>query len=62
MPLSEEYYFPCPYCTSENSLLVDFTAGYHQEFITDCEICCRPISIRLQLDEESVLSFDASTE
>ncbi|MGE0268249.1 MAG: CPXCG motif-containing cysteine-rich protein [Candidatus Omnitrophota bacterium] len=62
MPVSEEYYFSCPYCASENSLLVDFTAGRHQKFITDCEICCRPILVRLQLDEENVLSFDASTE
>lgn len=62
MPISEDYYYACPYCASENSLLVDFTAGPYQEFITDCEICCRPISIRLHLGEGTVLSFEALTE
>jgi len=62
MPVSEEYYYSCPYCGSKNSLLVDFTAGPSQEFITDCEICCRPISIRLHLDGDEILSFEALTE
>ncbi|MBP9854615.1 MAG: CPXCG motif-containing cysteine-rich protein [Candidatus Omnitrophica bacterium] len=62
MPISEEYFYACPYCSSENSLLVDYSGGSTQKFITDCEICCRPISIKLHLNEDGVLSFEALTE
>jgi hypothetical protein len=38
----------CPYCGSELELAVDTSAG-SQEYIEDCEVCCAPISITLQV-------------
>jgi len=39
--------FLCPYCGSENSLLVDYSEGKKQEFVLDCETCCRPIVVKI---------------
>jgi len=62
MLISEEYFYHCPYCATENSLLIDFTGGTFQEFVTDCEICCRPITIRFHLKDDEINSFEAMME
>jgi hypothetical protein len=36
----------CPYCGEAISLLVE-GANEPQEYIEDCEVCCRPISIKI---------------
>jgi hypothetical protein len=30
-----------------------------QQYIEDCEVCCRPIEIAYRTDEESVIEFRA---
>ena len=39
----------CPYCAEPITLYVD-TSGGDQQYIEDCEVCCRPINISLQVD------------
>jgi len=34
----------CPYCGEKSWLEIDPSEGMAQEFISDCEVCCRPIS------------------
>lgn len=34
----------CPWCGEPMELLIDTSAGA-QEYIEDCEICCRPMQI-----------------
>lgn len=58
----EEYSFQCPYCASMISIVIDLTAGREQSFTTDCEVCCRPISVTAMVDEEGVSSFEAEKE
>jgi hypothetical protein len=58
----EEYPFPCPYCASPISIVVDLTGGGEQSFTSDCEVCCRPILINLTVEDEAVASFDAGRE
>lgn len=41
----EEYYFQCPHCWEEISMLFD-TSVKNQTYIEDCEVCCNPIEIR----------------
>ena len=36
----------CPYCGETISLLVDCSDG-DQSYIEDCQVCCRPIQVRL---------------
>lgn len=39
----------CPYCGEPIELLLDCTEG-DQQYIEDCQVCCRPITVDLQLD------------
>jgi len=44
----------CPYCDSPQVLVVDCTV-MHQQYIEDCEICCRPFVVEVSVvDEETV--------
>jgi hypothetical protein len=40
----------CPYCGERFETRVDVSAG-PQEYIEDCEVCCRPISLKSELEE-----------
>ena len=48
-PLSEQM-IACPYCGEQISVLLDSSEAW-QEYIEDCQVCCRPIVFNLQLDE-----------
>ena len=54
----EEYFFMCPYCWQEISMLLD-TSVSQQHYIEDCEICCNPIQVRYRIEDEVVSDFDA---
>ena len=62
MSVEDEYRFACPHCAAEISITVDYTAGRRQSFTTDCEVCCRPITVRLEVGEGGVTSFSAERE
>ncbi len=42
----------CQYCGEENQVWVDLTIRENQDFIEDCEICCRPNRILITHDKE----------
>lgn len=44
--------FVCPYCFQVNTVLVDISAGQRQEYIEDCEVCCRPANLVITVDQE----------
>ena len=46
-----EQRFRCPYCDEAISVLVDHSVA-EQAYIEDCEVCCRPISLALNVDDE----------
>ncbi|OGX06295.1 MAG: hypothetical protein A2Z88_00605 [Omnitrophica WOR_2 bacterium GWA2_47_8] len=62
MSLEQDSTFLCPYCSAENSLQVDLTAGRRQNFVMDCETCCAPIVVHLTLSGGEVLSIDVRRE
>ncbi len=44
----------CPYCNEKISILIDPSLS-HQQYIEDCEVCCRPITVSITWNsEESV--------
>lgn len=54
----EEYFFICPYCWEEISVLLDpSVAG--QRYVEDCEVCCRPIEIRYVVEDGEIVEFAA---
>jgi hypothetical protein len=40
----------CPYCGETFETSVDGSVG-SQEYIEDCQVCCRPIVLRYTLDD-----------
>jgi hypothetical protein len=40
----------CPYCGESVELLVDAGGGTSQSYVEDCDVCCRPWSVRVTFD------------
>ena len=40
----------CPHCGRTMSLTLDPAGGRAQEYVEDCEVCCRPSRVRLWYD------------
>ncbi|MFQ5606224.1 MAG: CPXCG motif-containing cysteine-rich protein [bacterium] len=53
----------CPYCGEPNEIYIDFSGGVHQSYVEDCQICCQPWEIFVDLtDEEPAVTVRASNE
>lgn len=53
-----EHFFSCPYCWEEISMLID-TSISRQKYVEDCEICCNPIEILVELEHGELMRFEA---
>ena len=42
----------CPYCGETVELAIDPGSGAAQEYVEDCEICCRPWQVTVVFDTE----------
>jgi hypothetical protein len=53
----------CPFCSEQIEVDLDPSEASSQQFVYDCEVCCRPIMISLQYGEEGeLLSLSARPE
>ena len=48
----------CPYCGETVSIALDAGGGSSQEYVEDCEVCCRPWLVRVQYDGEGNASVN----
>jgi hypothetical protein len=48
--MTESTEIQCPYCGEWIELEIDISAG-DQEYVEDCQVCCRPMVVRVTLDE-----------
>jgi hypothetical protein len=44
----------CPYCGEQFDTTLDLSGG-EQQYVEDCQICCRPIVLRVQLHPDGEL-------
>lgn len=44
--------FICAYCLQVNEVVVDASGGLSQEYVEDCQVCCRPNRLVITVDEE----------
>jgi hypothetical protein len=59
---SETVAVVCPYCGESVELLVDGTLP-EQEYVEDCEICCRPMVVRVDAaGEEPIVEVRRENE
>jgi hypothetical protein len=42
----------CPHCGAPVSLTLDPAGGRVQEYVEDCEVCCRPWKVQLHYDAQ----------
>ncbi len=55
----EEADIQCPYCWETIDILVDCAVD-EQAYIEDCQVCCRPIVIKVELDDDNYPVVTAS--
>ena len=51
----------CPYCGESIDILLDASVS-SQRYIEDCQVCCRPITLDVNVDEDGIPSVRASGE
>ncbi len=51
----------CPHCGESFSLALDMSEG-SAEFVVDCEVCCRPMTITVQISDGELTGFDVAAE
>ena len=40
----------CPYCGETTQISLDYGSGAVQEYVEDCEVCCRPWRVQVRYD------------
>lgn len=45
----------CPYCAEDLLLRLDLSAG-SQSYVEDCQVCCQPIQITMQVADDGTLA------
>ena len=48
--LTQHAMVSCPYCGESVEVSVDQGGGGVQEYVEDCQVCCRPWSVRVAVD------------
>ena len=61
MDPSESAHVDCPYCGESLEITVDPSVG-QQDYIEDCQVCCKPIQFRIRVSADGTSSIHARTE
>jgi hypothetical protein len=61
MNVVTEQSIDCPYCGESISLLIDNSVS-QQDYIEDCQVCCRPIRINIEIDPDGGAQVMATNE
>jgi len=61
MNLLQENKISCPYCGELITILVDGSVE-EQQYIEDCQVCCRPINIRVTVSASGNCVVEARDE
>ena len=51
----------CPYCGENIEKVIDCSIDF-QEYIEDCDVCCRPVSLLVKVGEEGDIDINARHE
>jgi hypothetical protein len=61
MPELTDHSISCPYCGETISILIDDSSP-EQQYIEDCQVCCRPIVIDVVVGPDGALTVGAKVE
>jgi len=59
--MQEEAEITCPFCWENLGILLDLSLP-EQDYIEDCQVCCRPIRIRYMSNDGVLLSLEATQD
>ena len=66
MAFLEERTISCPYCGESIDVLIEPVEETQDEdaaqYIEDCQVCCRPIQIRTQVDSQGIPAITVRNE
>ncbi|WP_394190131.1 CPXCG motif-containing cysteine-rich protein [Pseudoalteromonas atlantica] len=51
----------CPYCCERLDILID-PSDLDQQYIEDCQVCCKPINFLVQMDMDETLFVTVSSD
>ena len=51
----------CPYCGESFETSADVSAG-SQDYVEDCAVCCRPIEVHLEVEDDELVSVRCRTD
>jgi hypothetical protein len=51
----------CPYCGESIEILLDASIS-SQQYIEDCQVCCRPITLSVEVEDDGAVAVRASGE
>ena len=54
----EDHSFTCPWCWQTVTVVLDLSDPA-QDYVEDCEVCCRPLRIRVRAEHGELLDFRA---
>ena len=61
MSLLQETVISCPYCGETITILVDDSIQ-EQQYIEDCQVCCRPINLSIAIDLDGEVEIRATSD
>ena len=60
--LDAEATYVCDSCGEEIIVPVDVSAGAHQDYVEDCPVCCHPMRLHVDIDEDGEAQIDGEHE
>jgi len=60
--VKDEASYLCDSCGEEIVVPIDLSAGLTQEYIEDCPVCCHPIVIHVEIEEDGDVRVWAERE
>ncbi|MFM8413515.1 MAG: CPXCG motif-containing cysteine-rich protein [Planctomycetota bacterium] len=60
-PHAEATYI-CDSCGEEIVVPVDISAGTHQDYVEDCPVCCHPMSLHVEIDDDGEAHVEGEHE
>ena len=51
----------CPYCNEPIQVSVDCSEA-SQSYIEDCQVCCQPILLNINIDPQNIINIEARQE
>jgi predicted RNA-binding Zn-ribbon protein involved in translation (DUF1610 family) len=62
MSAQDEARYVCPACGEEIAVPIDVDEGRNQSYVEDCPVCCSPVVLRVQMEEDGDIRVEADAE